>query len=56
MDIAISTLMAITNDLADGSIKISLLKVILEKKETYLDLLKIGNSHCRGLIDFPFKL
>lgn len=56
MDIATATLMAINNDLADGSIKISLLKEILEKRETYLDLLKIGNNHCRGLTDFPFRL
>lgn len=47
MDAAISALVAISDDLADGNIKIALLNVILEKKEAYLDLLKIGNNHCR---------
>lgn len=47
MDTAISALVAISDDLASGNIQISLLNVILEKKEAYLDLLKIGNNHCR---------
>lgn len=47
MNIAVSILVDVNNDLANGDIKISLLKVILEKKEAYLDLLKIGNG-CRG--------
>lgn len=43
--------MDINNDLANGNIKISLLKVILEKREAYLDLLKIGNNCRRRQID-----
>lgn len=48
MNVAVSTLVDVNNDLANGNIKISLLKVILEKREAYLDLLKIGNSRCGG--------
>lgn len=44
INLAVSTLVDINNDLANGNILISLLKVILEKREAYLDLLKIGNS------------
>lgn len=47
MDVAITALVATSDDLADGNIKIALLNVILEKKEAYLDLLKIGKYHCR---------
>lgn len=47
MDTAISALVAISDDVADGNVKISLLNVILKNKEAYLDLLKIGNNHCR---------
>lgn len=47
MDTAISALVAISDNLANGNIQIALLNVILEKKEAYLDLLKIGNNHCR---------
>ncbi|XP_042360235.1 E3 ubiquitin-protein ligase rnf213-alpha [Plectropomus leopardus] len=39
--IAISSLTAITNQLVHGDIKISLLNIILEKRNTFLDLLKI---------------
>lgn len=51
MNVAVSTLVDVNNDLANGNIKISLLKVILEKREAYLDLLKIGNNCCRRQID-----
>lgn len=51
INIAVSTLVDVNNDLADGNIKISLLKVILEKREAYLDLLKIGNDCRRGQIE-----
>lgn len=47
MDAAISALVTISDDLANGNIKIALLNIILEKKEAYLDLMKIGNNHCR---------
>lgn len=50
IDVAVSTLVDINNDLASGNIKISLLTVILEKRETYLDLLKIGNNRRRRQI------
>lgn len=44
MAIAISAFTAIKNQLVQGSIKISLLKIILEKRDAFLDLLKIGNN------------
>lgn len=44
MAIAISAFTAIKNQLVQGSIKISLLKIILEKSDAFLDLLKIGNN------------
>lgn len=51
MNVAVSTLVDVNNDLANGNIKISLLKEILEKREAYLDLLKIGNNCRRRQID-----
>lgn len=51
MNVAVSTLVDVNNDLANGNIKISLLNEILEKKEAYLDLLKIGNYRCRRQIE-----
>lgn len=51
MRAAVSTLEDVNHDLVDGNIKISLLKVILEKREAYLDLLKIGNNRHRVQID-----
>lgn len=56
MDAAITALVAISDDLADGNIKIALLNVILEKKEAYLDLLKIGNNHCRRGTDMVAEI
>lgn len=51
MNIAVSTLVDVNSDLANGNITISLLAVILEKRDAYLDLLKIGNSRRRRHID-----
>ncbi len=42
--IAISAFTAINNQLVNGSIKTSLLNIILEKRAVFLDLLKIGNN------------
>uniref|UniRef100_A0A8C4HAD0 RING-type E3 ubiquitin transferase n=1 Tax=Dicentrarchus labrax TaxID=13489 RepID=A0A8C4HAD0_DICLA len=42
--IAISAFTAINNQLVNGSIKTSLLNVILERRDAFLDLLKIGNN------------
>lgn len=47
MGVAIRALVATSDDLANGNIKIALLNEILEKKEAYLDLLKIGKYPCR---------
>lgn len=51
LNVAISTFVDVNNDLTYGNIRISLLNVILEKREAYLDLLKIGNNRCRRQID-----
>lgn len=42
--ITISAFVDISNKLVDGSIKMSLLKIILEKRNAFLDLLKIGKN------------
>ncbi|TNM97227.1 hypothetical protein fugu_015383 [Takifugu bimaculatus] len=55
MDAAISALVAISDDVADGNIKIALLNVILEKKEAYLDLLKIAADCFPGIERYQNK-
>lgn len=42
--IAISSFTAMNEKLVHGDIKISMLNIILEKREAFLDLLKIGNN------------
>lgn len=44
IDISISAFIAIYKELVHGSIKISLLKTLLEKRDAFLELLKIGKN------------
>jgi hypothetical protein len=44
MAIAISTFTAISNQLVHGNIRIKLLNSVLEKRDTFTELLKIGNE------------
>ena len=43
--IAISSFTALNNQVIHGNVKISLLKIILERKDAFLELLKIGNNN-----------
>lgn len=43
--VAISSFTAITNQLIHGNVKINLLNYILEKRDTFTELLKIGVSN-----------
>lgn len=50
--IAISSFTAIKNQLVRGNVKTSLLKIILERRNVFLDLLKIGNKSLLVIKDF----
>lgn len=42
--VGISSFTAMKNQLVEGNIKISLLKIILERRDAFLELLKIGKN------------
>ena len=56
ISVAISFFTAISKQLIQGNIKINLLNYILEKKDTFTELLKIGMSTCWVLIQLSSML
>lgn len=49
--IAISSFTSINNQVIHGNIKISLLNIILKRRDAFLELLKIGNNNQHLMIN-----